>query len=124
MPKPREKDSKPEELKRLTDYVTIGAGERLEGERIDLQGVLGEELQLIDFVFIPSTKYAEEGKDKGEFVVIQYKRPGDDSLYTSSCGGVVVKQALKEMPKNYLPALIRITYQKSPTTGRRYLAVE
>lgn len=126
MTKPSDKVVKPAELKRLTDYVEVGVGERLEGERIDLQssGVLGEDITLLDFVFIPSTKYVPEDQDKGEFLVMQYKRPGEDKVYTSTCGGGAVKDALKQMPKNYLPVIIRIKWQKSESSGRRYLMIE
>ena len=122
MPKPSEKQSKPEEIKRLTDYVTTGVRDRLEGERVEMEKVMGEDLRLLDFVFIPSTKFNEEGK-KGEFLVMQYNRPGNDTLYTSSCGGVAVVEALKQMPKNYLPVTVRIVWAKSKA-GRRYLSIE
>ena len=124
MAKPGDKQVKPAELKRIGDYVEVGAGERLEGERIDLQTVLGDELKLLDFVFINSTKYLQEGQDKSDFAVIQFNKPGDKGLYTASCGGTVVKAALREMPKNYLPINIRITWAKSQSTGRRYLMIE
>lgn len=115
------KESKEQELKRLTDYVNVGAGERLEGEKIDLDDVLGEDIKLVDFNVVPSTKFAEEGKKK-DFVVLQIERGG--KLQVVMTGGGVVVDRIKEMPKNYLPVMIKIVRVKSPESGRKYLSIE
>lgn len=124
MPKPGQRETKPSELKRIGDYVEIGVGERLEGERIDIEEILGEDVALYDFVFISSTKYQTEEGKKGKFAVIQFKRAGNDDLLTTACGGKVVVTALEEMPKQYLPITIRITLQKSKSGGGRYYNIE
>ncbi len=127
MVKPSEKQNKPEDLKRIGDYVAKG-GERLEGDRVALDDILGEDIILKDFVFIPSTKFQEERKEgdaKKEFAVLQFCKQGEPKkLLTTATGGGAVVDALKQMPKQYLPILIRIKYTKSPTSGRRYLILE
>lgn len=102
-----------EAMKRLTDYVNVG-GSQLEGERVNLEDVLGEDIKLTDFIFMPSTKYEK----KGEFAIIQFEYEG--KLCTTSTGGEVVVNALKQMPKNYLPVIIKIVKVK----GKRYYSLE
>jgi hypothetical protein len=108
------------EIKRLTDYVAVGKGVNLEGERMELEEILGKDIKLTDFVFLTSTKYEKES-GKSEFAVIQFELEG--TLYTTSTGGRVVVDALKQMPKNYLPVTIKIIKAKSKE-GRRYYSIE
>lgn len=112
---------KEEELKRLTDYVNVGVGERLEGEKVELEEILGDDIKMTDFHLVPSSKFAEEGKKK-EFAVIQFEQEG--KLCTTMTGGQVVVDRLKMMPKNYLPVIIKIVRIKSPESGRKYLSIE
>ena len=104
MPSPKDRTSKPKELKRIGDYVTIAAGERLEGDKVDIEDILGVDIVLKDFVFIESTKFQDEKNPdgtpkKGEFAVLQFSKVGEDKVLTTACGGKVVVRALKEMPK-------------------------
>lgn len=115
------KESKGEELKRLTDYVNVGAGERLEGEKVELEDILGEDIKMTDFNVVPSTKFAKEGEKK-DFVVIQFMREG--KLFVVMTGGGVVVDRIKEMPKNYLPVMIKIVRKTSPESKRKYLSIE
>lgn len=124
MVKPGVKVTKPQELKRIGDYVNVAGAERLEGDRTDIEDILGEDIVLKDFVFIESTKFKEEGKATGEFAVLQFSKVGEEKVLTTACGGKVVVRALKEMPKQYLPVVIRITRQKSTTGTGRYYAIE
>jgi len=122
--KPSEKVAKPDELKRIGDYVKTG-GERLDGEKVDIDSILGDDIILKDFVFVESTKFATEEKKTSEFAIIQFARPeAKDKVLTTSCGGAVVVRALKEMPKNYLPVVIRITRVKSTKGTGRYYNIE
>ncbi len=123
MAKPSERNNKPEALKRIGDYVQKGVGAQLEGEKVELENYMGQELVLKDFVFIPSTKFQQEGK-KSEFAVIQFTLPGSDKLMTISCGGGAVVDSLKQMPKQYLPIAVTFKWQKSPQSGRRYITIE
>lgn len=111
-------ESKGEELKRLTDYVDVGVGERLEGEKVDLEDILGDDIKMTDFHLVPSSKY--EGKS--EFAVIQFEHEG--KLCTTMTGGKVVVDRLKMMPKNYLPVMIKIVRVKSAESGHKYLSIE
>lgn len=114
--KPDEEAKKAQGLKRLTDYIQVG-GAQLEGERIEFKEILGSDIELTDFVFIPSTKYVVEG-ETSEFVIIQFKLNG--KLCTSSTGGKVVVDALKQCPKHYLPMIIKIIKVK----GKNYYSIE
>jgi len=99
--------------KRLTDFVTVGVGVQLEGRRLDggVEDILGEEIELLDFVILPSKQYG------GEFAVMQFH--WKDELCTTACGGTVVIDALKQMAKQYLPVLIQIIRVKGKL-GRYY----
>lgn len=125
MVKPGAKENKPAELKRITDYVNVGAGERLEGDKVDIDDILGQDIVLTDFNFVQSSKYADEKSGKsGEFAILQFNRIGDKKKLTTACGGKVVMRALKEMPKSYLPVTIKITRRKSDTGTGKYYAIE
>lgn len=113
MPTPDEKAK--QARKRLTDYVQ--AGVQLEGDRINLEDILGEDIELTDFVFLPGVKF------EGEFAVIQFRRHDSTQVFTTSTGGKVVMEALKQMPKNYLPVDIKIIRTKGKS-GTKYLTIE
>lgn len=117
MPPPKERAQAPDDIKRLTDYVQMGGGTPLEGRRLDsVEEILGKEVILQDFAVVPSRQYG------GEFIVMQFTLK--DELCTVACGGGVVVDSLKQMPKNYLPVKIKVIRIKSQSTGRMYLSIE
>lgn len=108
------------QIKRLTDYVHPTLGAQLEGKRLDRGGmdeVLGQDVKLLDFIMLQSKE--ERG---GEYALIQFEYKGE--ICVGSIGAKQVVQALKQMPKNYLPVLVKIVEHKSPTTGRFYKTIE
>ena len=115
-------DSVLPEGKRLASYGT--GGRMLEGERIDFDDVMGEEVQMTDFVLVPSRQF------EGHFAVIQLKRPelDDDVLYTMTTGaGAVIdllKQAEAAGARDELPLNVKFVWRTSQTSGRKYIAVE
>ena len=104
--------------KRLTDYVAAGQGAQLDGDRIEIEKILGDDIELLDFVFLKGDeKYG--GKD---FAVIQFHHEG--KLLTTSTGAAVIVEALKEMPKQYLPVDVTIIREKGKSSGRGYLTIK
>jgi len=118
MPKPGEQVSKPEEIKRLTDYVDTSAGEQFEGERVKSVDILGDDIKLIDFAVLPS-KMGEEGS---KFLAMQIEWKGKLCVVTSGAAQVVA--AIQQMPKQYLPVALRIVEELNPETKRNYYRVE
>ena len=116
MPKPGSKEVEPSKLKRITDYVSVGSSVQLEGRRLDsIEDILGQEVELVDFVIIPSKQY------DNDFAVMQFNM--ESELVCVACGGVVIVDTLKQMPKNYLPVAVKIIRIKGKS-GRKYLSFE
>ncbi|MFA5377489.1 MAG: hypothetical protein WC455_17190 [Dehalococcoidia bacterium] len=126
MAKPGDRTTKPVELKRVSDYVDTKGAASLDGDKVDIDDILGKDIVLQDFVFIESDKYKDEKKpgEKSEFAVIQFNNMGETKKLTTACGGKVVVRCLKELPKQYLPMIIRITRKKSEKGTGKYYAVE
>jgi len=118
MPKPGKQVSKPEEIKRLTDYVDTNVGEQFEGERIKGADILGEEIKLIDFAVLPST----QGEPGSKFLVMQVERKGKLSVFTM--GATQVVRAVQQMPKQYLPVVLTIIEQLNPKSNRNYYCIK
>ena len=104
--------------KRLTDYVAAGTGPQLEGERVDVETILGDDIELLDFVFLKG----DEKYGGNDFAVIQFNS-NKGVLCTTSTGAKVIVEALKEMPKQYLPVDVKII-RISSKGGRKYLTIE
>jgi hypothetical protein len=117
-----------QEVKRLTDYVH--QGQQFEGEKLNFEKLLGEDFQLKDFAALPS-KLADKQPAPAvpgapavakEYLVMQVEWKG--KIYVTSCGAAQVVDAVKQMPKQYLPVLLRVVKDKNPKTGRMFYRVE
>ena len=118
-------------VKRLTDYVQ--QGQQFEGDKILFEKLLGEDFALKDFVALPS-KLADKPLTGAapaapgaqpvnkEFLVMQIEWKG--KVYVTSCGAGQVVDAVKQLPKQYLPVVMRVVKDKNPKTGRMFYRVE
>ena len=118
MPPPKDQVQKPDEVKRLTDYVDTSIGEQFEGERVKGEDILGEEIKVLDFAVLPS-KMGEEG---AKFLVIQAEWKGKLCVFTT--GAIQVVRAVQQMPKQYLPVMVKIVKLLNPETKRFYHTIE
>ena len=119
------------DVKRLTDYVQ--QGQQFEGDKLLFEKVLGEDFMLKDFVALPSKMADKDAKPAApgeppknkEFLVMQIEWPvGSGKVYVSSCGAGQVVDAVKQLPKQYLPVAMRVVKDKNPKTGRMFYRVE
>jgi hypothetical protein len=117
-----------QEVKRLTDYVQ--QGQQFEGEKIQFEKLLGEDFLLKDFVALPSKMADKDAappvpgappKNK-EFLVMQIEYKG--KVYVTSCGAGQVVDAVKQLPKQYLPVALKVVKDKNPKSGRMFYRVE
>jgi len=115
-----------QEVKRLTDYVQ--QGQQFEGEKLQFEKVLGEDFFLKDFVALPSKMADKKPAAPGdppankEFLVMQIE--WRKKVYVTSCGAAQVVDAVKQLPKQYLPVAMRVVKDTNPTTKRMYYRVE
>lgn len=119
------------DVKRLTDYVQ--QGQQFEGEKLQFEKVLGDDFLLKDFVALPS-KMADKSPAPAapgapapnkEFLVMQIEWPvGSGKIYVTSCGAGQVVDAVKQLPKQYLPVALRVVKDKNPKTQRMFYRVE
>lgn len=122
MVKASEKAEAAQELKRVTDYVETG-GQQFEGEKIKSEAILGEDVKLLDFAVLPSrlSEVDAEGKKKN-FLVLQVEFKGKVCVTTTGAAQVV--RAIEQMPKQYLPVMLKIVKAINPDTKRTYYTVE
>jgi len=113
-----------QEVKRLTDYVQ--QGQQFEGEKLAFEKLLGEDFKLLDFATLPS-KMSEEKLPDGSvkpknFLVLQLE--WQDKVWVASCGAAQVVDAVSQLPKQYLPVMLRVVKDKNPKSGRMFYRVE
>jgi hypothetical protein len=112
-----------QDVKRLTDYVSTG-GVQLEGEKIKFETILGEDVKLLDFATLPS-KMAEPDPETGKvpnYLILQVEHNGKQCV--TSTGAKQVVEAIEQMPKQYLPVMIKVYKATNPNTKRVFYAVE
>ncbi len=113
-------------VKRLTDFVQ--QGQQFEGEKLMFEKLLGEDFLLKDFATLPSKMVDKQPVTPGapaqakEFLVMQLEWKG--KVYVSSCGAAQVVAAVKQLPKQYLPVMLKVVKDKNPKTGRMFYRVE
>lgn len=117
---------KAEEVKRIGDYVA-DTSIQFEGEKVKSDTILGVDVKLLDFALLPSTQSEEVDPDTGQkvkknFLVLQFERDG--KMFTTSTGAAQVVRRIEQMPKQYLPIMIKIIKAVNPTNKRTYYTVE
>lgn len=123
VPPKRQQQEAVQQVKRLTDYVDTG-GAQFEGEKVKFEQVLGEEVKLLDFALLNS-KVSEPDPETGavpKFLVMQIKWNGKTCVTSTGAGQIV--DAVSQMPKQYLPVLLKPYKATNPNTKRTYYAVE
>jgi hypothetical protein len=96
--------------KDLSDVLPVA--EKLEGERIEKDELVGKKFEVVNFVLLPSSF---EGA--GEFTVVQAKMNG--KLYTFSAGQVISKKLVAVGIDN-LPFTCKMVQTASKNKGRKY----
>lgn len=97
-------------MKDLSDVLP--QAEKLEGERIDKEDLVGKKFEVTSFVMLPSSF---EGA--GEFTVVQIKMNG--KLHTFSAGQVISKKLVAVGIDN-VPFMAKLIKVKSKNKGRSY----
>lgn len=95
-----EKNEEKPKRKRAADYG--GGGEQLEGERIKLVDIVGEEVLIIDFNIRASQfgEKDEQGNPK-KYAVIQIEYKGEKRVIMTGAG--VIVDTLQNVPREDLP---------------------
>ena len=127
MPTKAQQSQAAQETKRIGDYVAEMGGQQFEGEKIKSELILGEDVKLLDFAVLPS-KLSEEvdpatgQKVKKNFLVLQIEVKGKVCVTTTGAAQVVAR--IEQMPKQYLPVMIKIVKAVNPENKRTYYTVE
>ena len=126
MPTAAEKAAAAQEVKRIGDYVA-DTSIQFEGEKIKSDAILGEDVKLLDFVALPSKMSEEVDPDTGlkvkkNFLVLQIGFKG--KVCVTSTGAAQVVARIEQMPKQYLPVMIKIVKAVNPDSKRTYYTVE
>lgn len=126
MPTAAEKAAAAQEVKRIGDYVP-DTSIQFEGEKIKSEAILGEDIKLLDFAVLPSKMSEELDPDTGlkvkkNFLVLQIEVKG--KVYVTSTGAAQVVARIEQMPKQYLPVMIKIVKAVNPDSKRTYYTVE
>ena len=124
--KPEQKAEAAQEIKRIGDYVPDNMAQ-FEGEKVKSDTILGIDIKLMDFAVLPSKQGELELDELGNkvlrnFLVLQFERDG--KLFTTTTGAAQVVARIEQMPKQYLPVMIKIIKATNPTTKRTYYTVE